>query len=185
MINPWSLSSFHSSSGEINLREILQEFLFGNSGGAIPKGSYYIIRQLKLDDNNKPIECTCRTNVYKESPKNKGSLCRFCKGEGFLWEDKLVTGYLYIEYPSSNLNRPEPFGSISPQPPILFLDHTNIVREYDKILEPLKDSEGKLISPLKINKRYSVTNVDSMRGDNGRVEFIRVRLSEGSLYADD
>jgi len=176
--NPWSLSSFTSSGGEPDLRQVFRSFIFGTGPGSVPKGTYFIIRHMRTDEKGTRISCTCRTDGQQEAAQNVGHLCRFCGGEGYLWDDTLIKGYLSWEYPQEDVSRGRPFGRWSPEAPVLYLEYNSEIAVHDRILEPEKDFEGNLINPLQTESRYAVVAVHKMRGDRGRIEYIRVRLGE-------
>ena len=188
--NAWTLvgdtSSSWNGSREIDLREQIHLFLFGDPTH-VAHGSYYIIRRMRRDSKGQPVRCTCSQNLYFDTPKNAGRRCRHCNGEGFLSDDTIVTGYLSRDYPHTGLEDLDKFGQWGPVTPMLYLEYDALASpglgEQDKIIEPVKDLEGKLLSPIELNASFTIMIVNQLRSDRGRVEYIRLRLGEEHKYA--
>jgi hypothetical protein len=77
MINPYKLyrSSTPTTRKELDLREELNRTLFG-AGDEIAKGRYGLLRKMRRDSNDYPIQCPCRDQATFEADKDP--YCRYC-----------------------------------------------------------------------------------------------------------
>lgn len=183
MPNPWALTSIDTNKSEIDLRKHIKEILHGAGPGTTPKGTPFLLRKARFDDAGKLVVCSCRGSVAGESPKNVGHRCRFCDGEGFLWDDTRVIGYLSWEFPQENISEGKEYGRWSPESPLLYLEYYHVINLNDIIIEPVKDAEGVVLSPIQIKKRFNILSIHELRGDYGRIEYFRLRLGEKHNYA--
>jgi hypothetical protein len=80
-----------SSSGkEIDLREEFYEFLYG-SNTEIAKGRPGILRRMRTDDDGDLVICPCVDE--KTGEPDKDTICPYCWGEGYLWDEEWITYY--------------------------------------------------------------------------------------------
>ena len=87
--NQGGQSRFSSASGrEIDLRAEFDEIVFGGPT-SIPHGKQVLLRKARLDADYKVIDCVCRSELSREADLD----CPYCLGEGFYWDEELITVY--------------------------------------------------------------------------------------------
>ena len=177
LINPYIHSNITDfGRKEIDLRQELHELLYG-SELEIGKGRVFIVREMRRDDDDHLVPCTCRDPLTGESPRN--IKCNSCKGEGYLWDDNTYVGYKSEETPVKRyLGELIEIGDISSALPYVFFEYYAEVRKGDKLIEPKLDTEGRVLSPIQIEAIYSVPWARKIRGDSGRIEFVKLRVVE-------
>jgi hypothetical protein len=184
--NPWNLirsgagDLLRTANGrEIDIRNELHKMLYGDIvTGVLPHGRILVVRHFRRDSENERVKCEACGDLTGGSPhKNVNNKCRFCAGEGFLFNDSIHTGYIQNQYPWTG--QEEPFGILNINGPTVFFEYYVVLTENDKILEPALDTEGKIVNNIiVIEKRFSVEDANVMRGDFGRIEYIRARIAQ-------
>jgi hypothetical protein len=69
-------------------------------------------------------------------------------------------------------------GKLTTDSTLFFFKHDMTIGEQDQIIEIVTDDLGNPVSPIKYIKKYSIKDVEVVRGNHGRVEFIQVYASE-------
>lgn len=150
------------------------------------KGTEVIYRRARRDENRNPVLCECRKNNRNNEADSYG--CRVCKGMGYLFDDYPLFGYLNSSQTEEDRGRIRSFGNKETQSEVIYLEYDCIFRytnnrldlpdKYDMIWLPLKDIEGKIISPLRPETMYNVQVVDPFKLDsNGRIEYYKITLT--------
>ena len=180
IINPYvHLSENTGYRKEIDLRDHMDRILFGDDI-TMPHGQIFIIRHMRKDSKNHLIPCpTCNTGVTHEGTKNYK--CSYCAGEGNLWDDSFQIGYQSDETPSMRYTgKLETIGEFNSGLPFIFFRYDTVIDLQDKIIEPLLTTEGEVTSPVVINRTYKIPWLRELRSDNGRIEYIKVRVVEST-----
>lgn len=164
-----SLKDLYSSkTKEISLRD---EFNTLETGSSIetPKFRDLLLRIMRKDVNGKLIPCECTDKLTREPDKD--IYCPVCMGEGFKWDETWDVGYRWMTAPKEVL---KPAG-LSNIPLVLFYaEYDRPLTNNDKIVEVNLDLEGKPEVPTKRSGVYKIQHVESLRLDNGRVEFLKI-----------
>ena len=177
-MNPWGMAGYKDPTSEISLRDEIAKILHGKAFGMEAHGTTFIHRRMRHNEKGGLIYCNCSDNPQLNSPKNLGNVCRFCDGEGALYDEQFIVGYFTYDYPNISAQKATEFGTWNPNAPVLFVEYFVEIDERDIILEPLKDTEGRMVSPIRIDRRFVIANKDVERSDNGRIEYIRLRLTQ-------
>ncbi len=165
---------------EIDLRKELHETLFGGLHET-EKGQIVIFRRMRRkpgitypvtedDLQISPSQDKFSHHAPREHPDN------WSFGERFLFDDRLIK--LYRSWPISientnTLTQIDP-GWLPGGLAFYYLEAWTMPSVYDKIIEVVRDMDGVPVSPLRLERKYSVKSAEAFRSDSGRVEFWRL-----------
>jgi hypothetical protein len=167
-MNPLKLNPYKDLE-EINIKDEVVDFVYGADFGK-EKFIPYILRNFRSDELGNPVRCNC----WNES-SNEGRVgCGDCDGEGILWDEKIVPGFLYYITTKSlqsvgdykgNLGRSEEvaMGFISP--------HNVDMTRNDKVFAPVLNAEGAFTIPYRVREKYYVTFDREFRLAHGKKEY--------------
>ena len=165
-------------SKEIDLREELNKMLFG-SDEEVPKGQYIVLRRMRRNTGvSYPIKesdlqrCPCAAKQDFEA--DRVTLCQWCDGERFLFDDELVVAYKASKFNYVDVEMPRPESTMAFSQSFFYCEAPIMPSRFDKIIEPIIDIEGKLISPVQIKIRHNIEMAEPFRSDFGRIEFWRI-----------
>lgn len=169
---------YNRSAIEIDLRKEVQDFFFG-SGVEIPKGQLHVLRFMRRKDGisiptreSDIYTCECKT-----SPDNEPEIdyrCDICDGEGYLFDDEVITCYKTSRFNYQDIEKYQPFGKSTISMSFFYTLYNRPISRFDKLLEVVTDTEGRIVSPTKILKRNNIHMAERFRADNGRVEYHRL-----------
>ena len=162
---------------EIDLRKELNSFMFG-SHTEIPKGQLYVLRSMKTKDGIiYPVKeadlftCECKT-LFENEPE-LDYRCNICDGEGYLFVDRFVTAYKTSRFNYQDIEKYEAFGKLTTAMSMFYIESVETVSRFDKIIEPVIDGQGRVASPIRIQRRNNIHMAERFRSDNGRTEYWR------------
>lgn len=163
---------------EIDLRKEFDKIVNGKPG-RIAHRHKVLIRNLRKNSTNETIKCACVSSLTNEPDQENE--CRFCLGEGYLWDERFT--YVYSSMVGANggkANRNKRIipGELKTDYKVFYIRYDEIIFYNDKIIELSLDLEGKLIIPYKREKIYRPETIQKYRADNGRLEFIAVYCRE-------
>lgn len=162
---------------EIDLRKEFDEIVLGENG-RIPHKYEVLIRRMRIQ-NNKLIECACVDNLTDEPDKENE--CRFCLGEGYVWDESFINCYSSLvgaDGGKANRNKRIIPGELRSDYKVFYLRYDEIISYNDKIIELSLDLEGKVVIPYKREKIFRPETIQKYRADNGRIEYIAVYVRE-------
>lgn len=174
--NPYS-SHTPAVFGEPDLRSEFKKVLYDEN-----RGSFFVYRRVRRNENGNPILASSTlTNRSAEA------LYGTNKGMKYLFDDHIVTGYISQASTFHDTGFVKEYGDSRTDKNTLFLEHdvlfkitsnlNDIPDEFDKILVPDIDLNGKIKSPLKCLFKYDIGSSESFRLDNnGRIEFFKLNL---------
>jgi hypothetical protein len=173
--NPYNNSSLGLS--EPNMRDELAKILHTEN-----RGGYYIYRRVRRDSDGCPmLEPSVLNNRSGEASHGVNS------GMRYLFDDHMVIGYLSRGSNFHETGNVKEYGDSRKDLTTVYLEYdvlhkitgslTDMPDEYDKILEPQYDINGKLISPLKINIQYDIGSSEPYKLDkDSRIEYFKLNL---------
>jgi len=186
-----------SRSGRVNLfptgqtfdlRDEVHDTLFGT---LLEPGIGQQVMLRRLRDQT----CACWDGV-SGSP-NSG--CRYCDGEGYLWEEDMQACYMArnfggVQNPSNviaNQQNTAKWGISDENRAIAYFEYLvfpNYERylipqhpSFDKLYELKVDFDGNLVRPLVRTGKWSIKSVTPHRGDQGAVIFFELGLEKVSV----
>ena len=163
---------------EIDLRKNFDELVLGKSNNLV-HGYKVLIRNARLDSNHKLIKCTCVSDLTDEPDQENE--CRFCLGEGHIWDERFTTCYSSLigaDDGKANRNKRIIPGEMRTDYKVFYLRYDEKLSYYDKIIELRLDFEGNLIIPYKREFIYRPETIQNYRSDNGRLEYIAAYCKE-------
>ena len=170
-------------NGEIDLRAEFDGIMYGPDGdGEGRHGHPCIIRRVRRGDDGFPERCTCA----EASPTHQGNPdCRYCLGEGFLWDEEwAMTFSMFVGPDGGKANRyirMQP-GSIKTDYLLFFLRYDLAVKYDDKIVEVVLDEEGEVTlnsaGTFIRETIYKPETIVKYRSDNGRIEYLAIYCRE-------
>lgn len=166
----------HTGLVEIDLRKELNQFMMG-APGEIAKGGLYILRKMLLRPSvvtplfDSDLQaCSC-----KDATENEPEIsCNICDGEGYLFEDKIVPGYKSNRFEYQDVEKRQVWGKETTAMSFFYIEYFDTINRYDKLLEPVIDIEGRLISPVSVIQRNNIHMAERYRSDNSRTEYWRL-----------
>lgn len=172
-------SNVGSINGEVNLRHEFDVLVYGpNKDGKNGHGQLFLLRRARRDTKDQPVSCTCVNSLqgHHASPN-----CSYCLGEGFLWDEEWVMGYVNFLSSASGLgNKNIRFnpGIMHVETKVFYLRYDIDLKHGDKIVEVKLDRDGKVITPYVREAIYTPQTIYDARSDNGRIEFYEVYCRE-------
>lgn len=163
---------------ELDLRKQFDELISGKDG-RIPHKYKVLIRNLRQDSNGKNIKCSCTDTLTSEPDQEKE--CRFCLGEGYIWDERFSSCYSSMvgaDGGKANRNKRIIPGELRTDYKVFYLRYDENILYDDKIIELSLDLEGKVIIPYKREKIYRPETIQKYRADYGRLEYIAVYCKE-------
>ena len=164
---------------EIDLRAEMNQTLFG-SQMEIAKGQRVIFRRMRrIDPSKHPIStedlviCDCKKNSLSKESKIE-SKCPMCDGEGFLFDDEFITAYKQPKFNYSDIERAMPYGKNTIAITYFFTEEHKDYSRFDKIIEPLRDKNGLVHSPIRTEYSHDINMAQQYRADEGRLEYWRL-----------
>ena len=161
-----------SDASEIDLRAEMSDILYGTDG-SVPKGQYFILRRMRTDSGGDLVPCECVDAVTREPDIDYP--CPFCRGEGYLWDEEVVTGYK-VNVSSISSSRAfdlvkETFGVLSLPAIVFYFDYLTEPSIRDKIITIELGLDGTPVEPPNRLVSYEINLLRDMRSDRGRVEY--------------
>ena len=166
-----------SGSGqEVDLRQELYELLYG-SITEVAKGQPGVLRRMRKDDDGNLIACPCVDE--KTGEPDRDTICPYCWGEGYLWDEEWITYYkLLVSSHEGMVRKNQPYKpGISNTPFVFFYMEYDVVPDsVDRIQEVALDLEGNISLPYTREAIYPIATAEAFRSDNGRIEYWRVAV---------
>lgn len=172
---------------EADLRKELHSMFFGNAQ-EIPKAYKALYRRMRRNDEEKLIQCECVSELTKEPDID--IRCPYCYGEGYRWDEEWIQ-LRSIDIGSSTSalifnSRPMPPGELNISLRVFYIEYSVQPTYYDRIVELKSDVEGNPIKPYQRFKIYKPQTVQSLRSDNGRIEFYAIWCSQkDAIFIDE
>jgi hypothetical protein len=173
-----------SSGGEVDLRQEFYEFLYG-SPTEIPKGRPGILRRMRTDNSGDLVVCPCVDE--KTGEPDRDTVCPYCWGEGYYWDEEWVTYYkVLVSSHEGMVRKNQPYKpGVSNTPFVFFyLEHSVAPSRLDKIVEVSLDTEGSISLPYTREAIYPIATAEAFRSDNGRIEYWRVAVVLDSVKSN-
>ena len=164
------ITTMSNLTNELNIKEELDLFLDGTDFGT-PKYNVFVLRKTRLGGDGHRINCgTCWNHETQEGRLG----CPDCDGVGYLWDEKLIIGYIYrpqyirltdeMQHATGvALSQNKSMTLITPIQ-FKFSDGENVILPY------LTD-DGAIMAPIKVQEKYIITAAQVIRLDNGKAEY--------------
>jgi hypothetical protein len=132
---------------------------------------------MRTDDAGDLVICPCVDE--KTGEPDKDTICPYCWGEGYLWDEEWITYYKMLVSSHEGLVRKNQYykPGVSNIPFVFFyLEHDVVPTRVDKIVEVSLDTEGDVSLPYTREAIYPIATPEAFRSDNGRIEYWRVAV---------
>jgi len=177
------MKSFKTSTSprakEIDLRSELNKFFFGASD-EVAKGCFFILRRMRRQEgviypttSSELQTCICKSSNHS-GEVDKDYPCQSCEGEGYLFDDEIVVGYKTSRFEYQAVEKYTTWGKNIVELSFFYIEHHEAISRYDKLIEPLTNSEGEIISPVKILHKHNIHMAERFRDDCGRLSYFRI-----------
>ena len=157
-------------TNELDIKEELALFLDGTDFGT-PKYNVFVHRKSRLDVNGKRINCgACWSPESQEGKLG----CPDCDGVGYLWDEKLIIGYIYRpQYIrlTDEMQHALPVALAQNKSMTIITPVEFKFSEGENIILPHLTDDGVVIAPITIQEKYIVTAEQTIRLDNGKAEY--------------
>lgn len=169
---------------EIDLREEMDNILFGEDGG--PRhGNLVLIRNMRRDSDGYATRCQCSDGQTTVEPDPD---CSYCYGEGYLWDESWAWAFwMYAGSDGGFVKRflRMPPGEVRVDYKVFFFRYDTNIKYGDKIVEVLLDEDGEVELPYVREAIYKPQTLAKRRSDNGRIEFIAAFCREDDAIRTD
>jgi hypothetical protein len=175
--------NFYPRAETFNLRDEFHQLLFGNFEDP-GIGRPVLVRRIRDQ------KCVC----FKSSTGSPNPGCRYCDGEGYLWDETLETAYVGKNVGSvlgaatgvAEQNSLATWGESDDTRSLAYFE-ASVFPNYERYLIPqhptcdrlfeLKvDHRGELITPAIRVAKWKIKSLTPHQGDFGRVEFFEAGL---------
>ena len=159
-------------STEINLADEVYDLLFTDKDCS-PIFSPFIWKKFKRTASNRKLNCPAcnkETNTYIEGQQQ----CPYCDGLGYLFDDVIISGYLYkqgVTKDFGNLWMKAPIGTTDASRYLLFTDNTIALGLEDRLLIPDYDDNARIAIPLSINEVCKCTYSRYFKASQNKSDF--------------
>jgi hypothetical protein len=170
--NKGSGSNFYQPvETEVNLRREMYHTMYGHFP-ELPKGQMHIFRKMRRDANLNLLPCPCTSSITQEPDLD--FYCPICMGEGYYWDEQFFEGYKVVV--KSDVGNAQREKLLSPGliniPIVTFYTKADLdFTLNDRIVEIIRDHEGKPIQPYKRKYIYRIDAPIDLRSDHGRLEY--------------
>ena len=154
-----------------NIRKEFSAFLRGDASQP-PTGQIVILRRMRRKEG---VEYPLRESdlVLSEAvdPRTReGDVSHpnwYTDQERYYFDDELRYTYRYNLFDYTDRERIQVFGNLTINLTFFCFEHSVMPSRFDKILEPLTDGEGQLVSPIVIKSKHDIEMAQAYRGDRG------------------
>ena len=161
---------------ELDLRKELQELFDGTDFGR-EKKVIYILRTQRQDQFGDKILCSC---FKKESGEGVRS-CPHCDGYGFLWDEKIITGFKYPMWGNSQTTNGSSSRELGRRYDVIekFITlYKYQLYEGDRIIEPRQNENGEIFIPVIPDNTWYVNFSTARRLDFGGDQYTDVLITK-------
>ncbi len=166
-----------NSAGEISMRAEFNNTIYGTFQETA-KGQVGLLRDFRLDDNDKTIPCPCVDPVTAEPDRE--SRCPVCLGEGKLWDEIHLDFYHTKPGIDADQDKLQAPGIVNTEIEVFYIPWGFSLTKDDKIVVLVLDKEGLPAIPTKRFQLFRIAELKQMRLDNGRLEFWKASCYEDS-----
>jgi hypothetical protein len=156
---------------EANMRDEMNATLDGKFPET-PKGQIISLRKMRRDSSGTRIKCACVSLTTNEPDKD--TLCPYCIGEGYFWDEILIIAYrIQVASDTSGALADKSLGPGMFNVPIttFYVKATVDITEDDRIVELVTDIEGVPVQPYRRRKLYRIGRAVDFRADNGKLDY--------------
>lgn len=171
------------ASGEIDLREELDDLFFGLSSGR-RHGYFVLVRNMRRDAAGKLVGCSCRDPITNEGDPD----CSYCSGESTLWDENwnwTYSNFLGADSGQGARIQYMPPGNVRVDYKVFYFRYDTVLKYGDKVVEVKLDTEGNVVLPLVRESIYQPQTIDRHRADNSRSEYVTVYCRESDALRLD
>lgn len=170
-----------NSSNEIDVRQEVYDFFNGKDFGN-EKFNILLHRQIRKDTVNAPFinKIKCTACNYNDGSVGKTG-CPKCDGIGYLWDERLITGYMYRPQQirlSDQLSRYSRLGQMDQSSFILITASKYEISLGDILYSVDLNSNGGINIPIVKTNKYICSSSIPMRLDFNKVEYYSTIISE-------
>lgn len=163
---------------EPDMREELRRMLQGVYP-EISKKQYFVLRKMRLNDDNEMIDCPCVDPVTHEPDIDY--YCPVCSGEGKLWDEIFIEAYKVVKQSDVGLSGKERLiapGLMNIQYIVIYTTYDAEITENDKIVELDTEKGGLPTLPYRRKKLYRINTLIDLRSDNAKLEYWKLACYE-------
>ena len=161
---------------EVDLRQEMVALFTGDE--FVNKLRPFIYRKSRHNEDGTKIKCHCYNEISKEGMSD----CPDCGGAGYLWDEEIVPGHMWLTRSimpttgSSYNNGISRIGRSIDSAWVLVIPYKLEAFEKDIIYLPAMNDEGSIRFPIRVEKSYYITEVLRVGFDMGRKDFTAIGL---------
>ncbi len=166
-------SPYQSSVSGIDLRQEFEDLIYGRAGQD-PIGQTFIFRRMRRDSDGELVPCICVSDITYEPDRDFP--CPYCGGNGYLWDEELVTGYKTVAAAPGGSNAasnlPKTIVGLMEVPAVrFFLSYDVEPTREDRIVQVELDLAGDPTIPYVRIAYHELMLVRAMRGKDAEVAY--------------
>ena len=171
---------YGTTSNQVSEADLRQEFIDTLEGNypEIPKGRLVLLRKFRRDSSNTLIDCACVDADTGEPDKER--FCPISLGEKYLWDETYILSYkefLIDNFGAARGAYTQAAGHMDIPVVAWYMRYDVDITDDDKIVEVGLDLEGEVEFPVTRTAVWRINELAVMRGDNGRIEYIKALCS--------
>lgn len=155
---------------ELIIHKELHDLLFTETD-CTPIQLPYVHRKFRRDFNFNRVRCPgCNQG---ESGSKEGLIdCPYCKGEGYLWDDEIIQGWMFDYSGSSrSISSPSVGGYTIEGTKKLVTPSKYFVREKDYVYDIVLDSKNRIQVPIQYDRKFICTYSEKYTSDGSDSQY--------------
>ena len=172
----WASVNGQFNGEELDLRKELQELFDGADFGR-EKKVIYILRTQRQDKFGDKVFCQCFNKNSGEGVRS----CPHCDGYGFLWDEKIITGFKYPMQDTSQTTTGSNQRELGRRYDVVekFITlYKYPLYEGDRIIEPRQTQDGEIYIPVIPDNTWYVNFSTARRLDFGGDQYTNVLITK-------
>lgn len=138
-----------------------------------PLNKPFIHQAVRLDEKGNKLRCpSCNAGINGVKEGQVG--CPYCRGMGYLWDERIVTGWFFkpnLRSASRAFNYPTEVGRDTEKQARLLTLPDIFINEGDEIYEVKVDANKRIAIPIVIQQKYSCFFSERFASDQSDSEF--------------
>lgn len=157
---------------ELKIEDELRDLLYTTTD-CTPLSMPYMLRQFRRNYYEERLNCPACNPSASGNIEGDPS-CPYCRGQGWLWDDRIITGWLYGFEPrrsSNNLTSPSSVGEVLEKHYKIVTMPEVFIFPGDVVYDLKIDSNKRINIPVVIQDRYLCIYSDRMSSNQSNSEF--------------
>ena len=89
-------------------------------------------------------------------------------------DEEIIIGYKTNRFEYQDVEKQQLWGKDTYAVSFFYVEYHESISRFDKLVEPIIDAEGNIVTPVKENLKHNIHMAERFRADAGRTEFWRL-----------